>query len=277
MAPKYSGTPPDLKVGRFSIGEYDIVRPNPVPILEVDGVWRKYRRWERRPATLKDAFVRFVKRDTQKYEDFWALKDVTFSMRPGEVIGICGGNGSGKSTLLKVLANILPMTYGHVTVRGKISTLLDLGTGFLPELTGRENIALNGAIMGLSNAEVANHMDSIIEFADLGTFINSPIKTYSAGMYMRLGFAIAIHVNADILLIDEILAVGDEVFHRKCIPELQRMQRNGTSMVIASHALPMLSALCDRVMWLHGGRVMMDGPPSDVLERYSPHPVVATN
>src|SRR4051812_36511726 len=116
MAPKYSGTPPDLKVGRFSIGEYDIVRPNPVPILEVDGVWRKYRRWERRPATLKDAFVRFVKRDTQKYEDFWALKDVTFSMRPGEVIGICGGNGSGKSTLLKVLANILPMTYGHVTV-----------------------------------------------------------------------------------------------------------------------------------------------------------------
>ena len=249
--------------------------PGPDSILEVEGVWRKYRRWERRPTSLKDAFVRIFQRNGLAYEDFWALKDVTFSLGRGEVLGICGGNGSGKSTLLKVLARILPMTYGHVTVRGKIATLLDLGTGFLPELTGRENIALSGAIMGLTSAEVASHMDSIIEFADLGSFINSPIKTYSAGMYMRLGFAIAIHVNADILLIDEILAVGDEQFHRKCIPELQRMQRNGTSMVIASHALPMLSELCDRVMWLSGGRVMMDGAPAEVLERYSPHLVIA--
>ena len=128
--------------------------------------------------------------------------------------------------------------------------------------------------MGLSNSEIAGHMDSIIEFADLGTFINSPIKTYSAGMFMRLGFAIAIHVNADILLIDEILAVGDEEFHGKCIPELQRMQRNGTSLVIASHALPMLSQLCDRVLWLRGGRIMMDGAPSDVLNHYAPRPAV---
>ena len=252
--------------------------PTPDAILEVEGVWRKYRRWERRPTSLKDAFVRFFQRNGLVYEDFWALKDVSFSLRRGEVLGVCGGNGSGKSTLLEVLANILPMTYGHVTVRGKITTLLDLGTGFLPELTGRENIALNGAIMGLSNAEVANHMESIIEFADLGSFINSPIKTYSAGMYMRLGFAIAIHVNADILLIDEILAVGDEEFHRKCIPEyLKRMQHNGTSMVIASHALGMLSELCDRVMWLSGGRVMMDGLLFEVLERYSPHLVAAND
>jgi ABC-type polysaccharide/polyol phosphate transport system ATPase subunit len=251
------------------------VSPGTDAILEVEGVWRKYRRWERRPTSLKDAFVRIFQRNGLIFEDFWALKDVTFSLRRGEVLGICGGNGSGKSTLLKVLAHILPMTYGHITARGKIATLLDLGTGFLPELTGRENIALSGAIMGLTSAEVASHMDSIIEFADLGSFINSPIKTYSAGMYMRLGFAIAIHVDADILLIDEILAVGDEEFHRKCIPELHRMQRNGTSMVIASHALGMLSELCDRVMWLSSGRVMMDGAPAEVLERYSPHLVIA--
>jgi ABC-type polysaccharide/polyol phosphate transport system ATPase subunit len=244
------------------------------PVIEVGGLWRKYRRWERRPTSLKDAFVRLFQPNGLAYEDFWALRDVSFSLRRGESLGICGGNGSGKSTLLKVLANILPMTHGHITVRGKVTTLLDLGTGFLPELTGRENIALNGAIMGLSDAQVADKMDSIIEFADLGSFINSPIRTYSAGMYMRLGFAIAIHVDADILLIDEILAVGDDKFHHKCIPQLQRMQREGTSMVIASHALPMFSYLCDRVIWLDGGRVMMDGPPEEVIERYSPHTVV---
>jgi ABC-type polysaccharide/polyol phosphate transport system ATPase subunit len=252
------------------------VNPDSDAILELEGVWRKYRRWERRPTSLKDAFVRAFQRNGLVYEDFWALKDVGFSLRRGEAVGICGGNGSGKSTLLKVIANILPMTHGHVTVRGKITTLLDLGTGFLPELTGRENIALNGAIMGLTNAEIADKMESIIDFADLGSFINSPIKSYSAGMYMRLGFAIAIHVNADILLIDEILAVGDEKFHHKCIPQLQRMQREGTSMVIASHALSLLSTLCNRVVWLDGGRVIMDGPPDEVLDRYSPHVAVAS-
>ena len=251
--------------------------PDSGEILGLEGVWRKYRRWQRRPSSLKDAFVRLFQRNGLVYEDFWALKDVGFSLKRGEILGICGGNGSGKSTLLKVIANILPMSHGRITVRGKIATLLDLGTGFLPELTGRENIALNGAIMGLSDAEIASKMESIIDFADLGTFINSPIKTYSAGMYMRLGFAIAVHVNADILLIDEILAVGDEEFQRKCIPELQQLQRNGTAMVIASHALNMLSALCDRVIWLDGGRVMMEGPPNEVLERYSPHLVPAND
>ena len=215
--------------------------------------------------------MRFFQRDGLSYEDFWALRAVSFSVKRGEVVGICGGNGSGKSTLLKVASRILPMTHGHITVRGRVATLLDVGTGFLPELTGRENIVLNGAIMGLTNSEISEKMDSIIEFADLGSFINSPLKTYSAGMYMRLGFAIAIHVNADLLLIDEILAVGDEAFHHKCVPKLQQMQGKGISMLIASHALPMLSTLCDRVIWLNGGRVMMDGAPAEVLERYSPH------
>jgi serine/threonine protein kinase len=160
------------------------------------------------------------------------------------------------------------------TVKGKLATLLDLGTGFLPELTGWENIALNGAIMGLSDTEVARKMESIIDFADLGAFINSPVRTYSSGMYMRLGFAIAIHVDADILLIDEILAVGDAEFQHKCLARLQQMQQNGTTLLIVSHALDMLSMLCNRVIWLDRGRVMAAGQPAEVLQQYCPSVVL---
>jgi len=148
--------------------------------------------------------------------------------------------------------------------------LLDLGTGFLPELTGRENIALNGALMGLSDAEVARKLESIIDFADLGPFIDSPVKTYSSGMYMRLGFAIAVHVDADLLLIDEILAVGDEAFQHKCSIRLQQIQQHGTALLIVSHALPLLATLCNRVIWLDQGRVMAEGHPIEVLQQYSP-------
>jgi len=239
-------------------------------VLRLEGVWRQYRRWQRRPVSVKEAFVRFFKRNGLVYEKFWALQDVSLSLKRGEIVGICGGNGSGKSTLLRVVARILPMTHGRITVMGKVSTLLNLGAGFLPELTGRENIALNGAIMGLGDAEVALKMDSIIEFADLGAFIDSPVKSYSAGMYTRLGFAIAIHVDADILLIDEILAVGDESFQKKCTPQLLRMRRNGTALLIVSHALPLLSSICDRVVWLDRGRVKAIGSPSEVVRQYSP-------
>jgi ABC-type polysaccharide/polyol phosphate transport system ATPase subunit len=165
------------------------------------------------------------------------------------------------------------MTYGRITVGGKLATLLDLGTGFLPELTGRENIVLNGAIMGLSDAEVACKMESIIDFADLGAFIDSPVRTYSSGMYMRLGFAIAIHVDADILLIDEILAVGDAEFQKKCEARLQQMQHNGTALLIVSHSLSMLATLCNRVIWLDSGRVMAEGHPAEVLQQYCPSAV----
>jgi ABC-type polysaccharide/polyol phosphate transport system ATPase subunit len=245
---------------------------NPVSneVLRLEGVWRRYRRWERRPGSLKEAFVRFLRRDRWAYEDFWALQGISLSVQRGEVVGICGANGSGKSTLLKVAARILPMTHGHITVRGRIATLLDLGTGFLPELTGRENIVLNGALMGLSDAEMAGKMASIIEFADLGPFIDSPIKTYSSGMYMRLGFAIAVHVDADLLLIDEILAVGDEAFQHKCSVRLHQMQQQGTALLIVSHALSLLSTLCHRVLWLDHGCVMAEGNPIEVLQQYSP-------
>ena len=239
-------------------------------VLRLEGVWRHYRRWQRRPVSLKEAVVRFFQRDGLIYEDFWALQGISLSVQRGEVVGFCGANGSGKSTLLKVVAHILPMTHGRITVRGKLATLLELGTGFLPELTGRENIALNGAIIGLSDADVARKMESIIDFADLRTFIESPVKTYSAGMYMRRGFAIAIHDDADILLIDEILAVGDAEFQKKCIARLQQMQRDGTTLLIVSHALETLWILCNRAIWLDRGRVMAEGQPAEVLQQYCP-------
>jgi ABC-type polysaccharide/polyol phosphate transport system ATPase subunit len=243
-------------------------------ILRLEGVWRRYRRWQRRPVSLKEAFVQFFQRDGLVYEDFWALQEVSFAVQRGDIVGFCGANGSGKSTLLKLVAHILPLTHGRITVRGKVTALLELGTGFLPELTGRENIVLNGAIMGLSDADIARHMESIIDFADLGTFIDSPVRTYSSGMYMRLGFAIAIHVDADILLLDEILAVGDAEFQQKCLPQLLQMQQNGTTLLIVSHSLSTLSALCNRVIWLDQGRIMAEGHPAEVLQQYCPSVVL---
>jgi lipopolysaccharide transport system ATP-binding protein len=239
-------------------------------LLRVEDVWRRYRRWQRPPESLKETFIRFVKRDGLKYEDFWALQGISFSVNEGETIGFCGSNGSGKSTLLKVIANILPMTQGQITVKGKLATLLDLGTGFLPDLTGRENIALNGALMGMSDSDVARKMDSIIAFADLGTFIDSAVRIYSAGMYMRLGFAIAVHLEAKILLIDEILAVGDAEFQERCIARLQQMQKTGTALLIVSHSLELLERLCNRVIWLDKGRVVAEGNPTSVIQQYCP-------
>lgn len=244
-------------------------------ILRVEKVWRRYHRWTRRPDSLKEAIVRLVNRDMWSAQAFWALRDVSFSVRRGEVVGFCGANGAGKSTLLQVVARIVPMTYGCITVRGSIATLLELGTGFLPDLSGRENIRLNGALMGLRNAEIERKMNSIIEFADIGEFIDSPVKTYSSGMYMRLGFAIASHVEADILLLDEVLAVGDAEFHKKCLNWLQHLCRNGTTVLIVSHALPMLLSLCNRVLWLDQGRLMADGHPEEVLQKYSPDLIVS--
>lgn len=239
-------------------------------MLKLEGVWRRYRRWQRRPASLKEAFVRLWQRDGLAYEDFWALQDVSLTVRRGEVVGFCGANGSGKSTLLKVIARIVSATYGRITVRGSMATLLDLGAGFLPELSGRENIALNGALMGMSDIAIARKTPSIIEFADLGAFIDSPVKTYSTGMYMRLGFAIASHVEADILLLDEILAVGDAEFQKKCVAWLRTLCHSGTTVLIVSHALPTLYEMCDRVIWLDRGRMMADGDAGEVLRQYCP-------
>jgi len=234
----------------------------------MDGVWKRHRRWLRRPQSLKETLIRSLKGLRPEYDEFWALRDVSFSARQGEAVGFCGANGAGKSTLLKVVAGILPPSHGTVRVRGRIASLLELGAGFLPELTGRENVCLNGAILGLTDEEVASKMDAIVAFADLGDFIDSPVKTYSSGMYMRLGFAIASHVDADILLIDEVLAVGDAAYQQKCTAWLKSLRERDTTVLVVSHDLGVLVQMCDRVVCLDGGSVVNSGPPQQVVEQY---------
>lgn len=244
-------------------------------ILKLEGVWRQFRRWKRRPTSIKEAFVRLFKPDSLAYEDFWALRDISLSIRRGEVIGFCGGNGSGKSTLLRIIARILQATHGRVTVRGKIATLLEVATGFQLDISGRENIILNAMLMGFTEDEIARNTPSIIEFADLGDFIDTPVKAYSAGMFMRLGFAIASHVQADILLIDEVLAVGDAEFQRKCTRWFETVRGSDTTVLVVSHDLQTLADVCDRVYWLDKGSIREAGDPPTVVKLYNPEFVLA--
>ncbi len=201
-------------------------------------------------------------------EEFWALRDVNFSIYAGEAVGLIGENGSGKSTSLKLISRILEPTDGSVSVKGKISALLELGTGFHPELTGRENVFLNGSLLGLSRKEMANRYDAILDFSELGEFIDTPLKHYSSGMVMRLGFAVAINVDPDILLTDEVLAVGDEAFQRKCLDHIAALRRRGVTIIFVSHALEAVRVLCKRVIWLDHGRVIADGAAGEVIDRY---------
>lgn len=201
-------------------------------------------------------------------QEFWALRDVNFSIYAGEAVGIVGENGSGKSTSLKLMSKILEPTSGGVSVKGKVSALLELGTGFHPELTGRENIFLNGSLLGLSRKEMAARYDTIVDFAEVRDFIDTPIKHYSSGMVMRLGFAVAINVDPDILLTDEVLAVGDEAFQRKCLDYISMLRRRGVTIIFVSHALDAVRSLCRRAIWLDHGRLIADGPASEVIDRY---------
>ena len=201
-------------------------------------------------------------------EDFWAVRDVNFSIYAGEAVGIIGENGSGKSTTLKLISRILEPTSGGVSVRGKVSALLELGTGFHPDLTGRENIFLNGSLLGISRKEMARRYDAIVTFAEIGEFIDTPIKHYSSGMVMRLGFAVAINVDPDILLTDEVLAVGDEAFQRKCLDYIAELRRRGVTIIFVSHALDAVRSLCNRAIWLDHGQVVADGPSAEVVDRY---------
>jgi lipopolysaccharide transport system ATP-binding protein len=201
-------------------------------------------------------------------EEFWALRDVNFSVYAGEAVGIIGENGSGKSTTLKLMSKILEPTSGSVSVRGKVSALLELGTGFHPDLTGQENIFLNGSLLGIPRKEMARRYEAIVEFAELQEFIDTPIKHYSSGMVMRLGFAVAINVDPDILLTDEVLAVGDEAFQRKCLDYIAELRRRGVTIIFVSHALDAVRSLCSRAIWLDHGHVVADGPSGEVVDRY---------
>jgi lipopolysaccharide transport system ATP-binding protein len=200
--------------------------------------------------------------------DFWALKDVSFEIGAGETVGIIGRNGAGKSTLLKILARITPPTSGRGEIVGRVGSLLEVGTGFHPELTGRENIMLSAAIIGMSRAEVHKRFDEIVEFADLAKFLETPVKRYSSGMYMRLAFSVAAHLEPEILLVDEVLAVGDAAFQKKCLGRMQDLSGTGRTVLFVSHSMPSVLRLCPRVILLDGGQVTVDGDASSVIEEY---------
>jgi homopolymeric O-antigen transport system ATP-binding protein len=199
----------------------------------------------------------------------WALRDVSFELKQGELLGIIGHNGAGKSTLLKILSRITEPTEGYADVRGRVRSLLEIGTGFHPELTGRENIYLNGAILGMKRAEINRKFDEIVAFAEIQRFIDTPVKWYSTGMYTRLAFSVAVHLEPDILIVDEVLAVGDVAFQRKCLAKMEDISRNGRTVFFVSHMMPAISRLCERVLLLHGGRVLADGPTEPVMAEYA--------
>ena len=233
--------------------------------IQADHLSKRFWLQRERRTSLKE---RFVRGRSPKAREFWALRDASFSIERGSTFGLVGHNGSGKSTTLKVLAGIYRPTSGRVTVSGRVSALLELGAGFHGELTGRENIRLNGAILGMSGRQIDSAMDGIIDFAGIGEFIDSPVKIYSSGMFVRLGFAIAVSLDPEILIVDEVIAVGDEEFQRKCFDHLFELRKRGTTIVLVTHALGLIADLCDRAAWLDHGVVQEIGPARDVVDSY---------
>jgi ABC-type polysaccharide/polyol phosphate transport system ATPase subunit len=239
--------------------------------IEVTNVTKVYRRYARRRqfATLKSALLRgTLISDLEPDETFPALQGVSFAVESGATYGIIGRNGSGKSTALKLVAGITKPTSGNVTVRGRISALIELGAGFHPEISGRENVFINGIMLGLTKRDVARRFDEIVEFAEIKDFIDAPVKTYSSGMYMRLGFAVAIHVDPEVLLVDEVLAVGDEGFTHKCLDKFGELKRRGKTILLVTHSLNLVERFCDEALWLDAGKVRAAGDPKRVVGAY---------
>jgi ABC-2 type transport system ATP-binding protein len=234
--------------------------------IQVDGVWKKFRLYHEKNQYLKTAVMRGGR---SKHEDFWALRDISFEVPHGEAFGIIGSNGSGKSTMLKCLAGILAPDRGKMQADGRVAALLELGAGFHPDLSGRENISLNGAILGMSKREIDSKFDDIVGFAGLEKFIDIPVKNYSSGMVVRLGFAIAINVEPEILIIDEVLAVGDEEFQQRCFQKIEQFRREGRTIIFVSHGLAQVSQFCHRAMWLEKGVVQSIGPAYQVVSEYT--------
>jgi len=233
-------------------------------VIKFSGVSKKFKKG--RKLLLKEALLDIFK--PASTESFWALRDIDLDINKGETVGFIGPNGSGKSTLLKLIAGVMVPTQGEVNVRGRVAPLIELGAGFHPELTGRENVFLNGSIMGLSNKELRKKYPSIIDFSGLEDFIDTPIKRYSSGMYMRLGFSIAIHTEPEILLMDEILAVGDVPFQEKSIAKMNEFKKKGVTIIFVSHALDKLGQFCNRAVYLDKGQIQHDGEPKRVIDGY---------
>lgn len=233
--------------------------------IEVNNVKKNFKVHLEKSNLLKDAVVLRNRNRVEKRE---VLRGISFKIKKGEAVGLIGRNGCGKSTTLKLLTRILNPNEGTVQIRGRVSSLIELGAGFHPDMSGRENIYINASIFGISKKEVDKRLDDIIRFSELEDYIDNPVRTYSSGMYMRLAFAVAINVDADILLIDEILAVGDAAFQEKCFERLKHLREQGTTIVLVSHSLGQVEEICDRVLWLHEGIVKEDGRPSDVCNHY---------
>ncbi len=244
----------------------------PTGAVHLKGVSRKYRLLVERNATLKETILR---RKRTVHREIWALRDVDLYLEPGTALGVVGANGAGKSTMLKIVAGIIPPDTGDVAVGGKVVSMLELGAGFHPDFTGRENVILNASIHGMPRKVVEARMDKIIDFSELGAFIDSPVRTYSTGMYMRLGFAVAAEMEPDVLLLDEVLAVGDAAFQAKCMSRIADFQARGVTIVFVSHAQSSVQAVCNRAILIREGRIVGDGAPQQVLEDY--HHGLASN
>ncbi|MBN1888137.1 MAG: ABC transporter ATP-binding protein [Thermoflexales bacterium] len=222
-----------------------------------------------RPRSFQERFVGLFRRQPHNSQhDFWALRHVSFEIQPGETVGLIGENGAGKSTALKLMARILSPTSGQVQVRGRVSAMLELGAGFHPDLTGRENVFLNGSLMGLSRAQIKRSLDDIIAFAEIDRFIDVPVRNYSSGMYVRLAFAVAVHTRPEILLVDEVLAVGDQNFQHKCMERIMAMKRQGVTICFVSHDLDAVRRLCSRAIWLEDGIIQAEGKADDTVSAY---------
>jgi len=247
------------------------------PIIEVDNVSKRYRLGQFNARTLREEAERWFRRhsnangaqELQTDAEFWALKDISFSVAPGEVVGIIGRNGAGKSTLLKILSRITEPTSGEIRIRGRVASLLEVGTGFHPELTGRENIFLNGAILGMTRAEIKAKFDEIVAFAEIERFLDTPVKRYSSGMYVRLAFAVAAHLEPEILIVDEVLAVGDAEFQKKCLGKMREVSgKEGRMVLFVSHNMSAVRRLCSRAMVVDAGQIDVDGVTEEAIAHY---------
>ena len=266
------------------------MKPQPNPVISVSNLSKKFRLGESRPVgdglrhevhRMITSPVSWIRKKGHALRnpppDFWALRDVNFDIHQGEVVGIIGRNGAGKSTLLKVLSRITSPTHGEARIRGRLASMLEVGTGFHPELTGRENVFLNGAILGMSRAEIRARFDEIVDFAGVERFLDTPVKRYSSGMYVRLAFAVAAHLDPEILVIDEVLAVGDADFQQKCLGKMdQASRRDGRTVLVVSHQMPVVRNLCHRCIYLEGGRLVADGPTQEMVALYENNSVKRT-
>ena len=235
------------------------------PAVVVEGVSKKFRLFHERNQTLKSAIMRGRR---VVADDFWAVRDVSFEVPHGQTFGLIGRNGSGKSTLLKTLARIYQPDEGRVVLNGRVSSMLEVGSGFHPELSGRENIFLNGSILGLTRKQVTARFDAIVDFSGVEAFIDQPVKNYSSGMYVRLGFAVAVHTEPDILIVDEILSVGDGAFREKSRKKFREFTGEGRTVILVSHSLSQITTMCEQTAWLHEGRLRALGPTAEVVEAY---------